>query len=161
MLNLLNPNSTQQRNYLLQAPNVVGDARFHGGSNAQAAVNAAGIIVHEVKGNGVRISDHAWSLDEVICFAKFVAMEEQRKKYWYILLWLPLFLLSSYGALIGAIASYEYLSVPVDIYSDVSFRVLLGTPDHELTSLDSAIIIIACSLIWIPLLFVHPKLKRN
>jgi hypothetical protein len=42
-------------------------------------------------------------------------MGKLRKKYWYILLWLPLFLLSSYGALIGAIVFYTYPSLPSEI----------------------------------------------
>jgi hypothetical protein len=98
-------------------------------------------------------------------FVYLIAMEELRKKYWYILLWIPLFLLSGYSVLTGAFASYESLYSPPDVYSDVSdvsCRVLLfNQPGLALTPLDFAFGIIACSLIWFGLLFVHPKFKRN
>jgi hypothetical protein len=43
----------QQGNYLFQAPNVLRDTRFHRGSDAQALVDSAEIVVHEVEGDCV------------------------------------------------------------------------------------------------------------
>lgn len=40
-----------QGNHLFQAPNMIRNTRFHRGSDAQAAVDAAEIVVHEVKGD--------------------------------------------------------------------------------------------------------------
>jgi hypothetical protein len=43
----------KKRGDFFQTPNVIRNSRFHRGSNAQAAMDAAEVVVHEVKDNQV------------------------------------------------------------------------------------------------------------
>ena len=45
----------QKSNDFFDRPNMVGDTRFHRGSDAQGLMNPAEIVVHEVKGDSSRV----------------------------------------------------------------------------------------------------------
>src|SRR5438045_1216320 len=45
--------STNQRDDFFQSPDVIGDARFHRGRDAQRGMNTAKVVVHEVNRGGV------------------------------------------------------------------------------------------------------------
>lgn len=45
-----------QRNDFFQSPNVIGNARFHCGCDAQGLVNAAEVVIHEMDGCGVFVA---------------------------------------------------------------------------------------------------------